>query len=352
MKVLICSKSSIKKEAVYNIFSKRFPTQDITIDSIDTIDCDELKLPPQPVNCADFCAKARLDFGKLKSDRYDYYVSVENGLDDQHHFDNCSVLVEHRGIITHGEDTVLIPNQYRSLLNDLGTKIKYPNNNNITGYNITFGQKLHENYGFDAKDWMKTTNKYGRVEMISKALSGALDAMDKMLDKVDTVIQSYKEYQDFPKPGVVFQDIFAVLANPTSLQLLSKIMKSRYRYDSIDYVVGLESRGFFGVLLAQKLKVGFVPIRKAGKLPGPTESIEYGTEYSKDVCEIQTDIPKGSKVLIFDDLIATGGSLKASVDLVLKLECVIVDCCVLREVKVLREVAKEKLNRSYTVLLN
>jgi len=354
MKILLCSTSSLKEEAVIDFMKERFP--DDSKICIDRFDCDEVGLPPQPYNCAIYCAKERLNYLKYTKKKYryeyDYYISIENGLNSSETIhDECIVIVEHRNIITTGKTKVeIISDRYQSLIGDLGDLITY--NDKIRGYSVTFGKKMYETYGFDPRNWMKETNSYDRKVMIKDALSIAFSDLRFAISNVDKVIRSYKEYSDFPKPGVVFQDIFAVLADPKISQLLTEIMESRYKLDSIDYVVGLESRGFFGVLLAHKLGVGFIPIRKAGKLPGPTESIEYGTEYSKDICEIQTDIPKGSKVLIFDDLIATGGSLRASVDLLEKLECEIVDCCVLREVVTLRDKAKAKLNRNYTVLLS
>ena len=349
MRILLCSESSIKKETLEKFLREKFPNDTLIID---TVGCDDLGLPPQPVNCASFCAKARLDFAKTRSDReYDYYISIENGLvTGTKPYDECSVVVEHRNIMVTGGSVIFIPDQHISLLDKLGEMVKH--NDQINGYVITFGELLHEKDScINPKDWMKTTSRYGRKTMISSALEVSFKDLDIMIGKINTVLKSYKEYPDFPKPGVVFQDIFAVLANPKSLRLLTDIIQSRYILDHIDYVVGLESRGFFGVLLAEKLGVGFIPIRKAGKLPGPTEQIEYGTEYSKDKCEIQKDIPKGSRVIIFDDLIATGGSMKASIDLLEKMECVIVDCCVLREVKPLREAAREKLGCRCTVLL-
>jgi adenine phosphoribosyltransferase len=200
----------------------------------------------------------------------------------------------------------------------------------------------------DAKDWMKTILHCDRINMIKEALT----AVDINNDLKKQVLKAYKSYPDFPKPGVIFQDIFAVLAHKDALNSLSIIMREEYESEKIDYVVGLESRGFFGVLLAKELKVGFIPIRKKGKLPGQVVRVDYGTEYSQDTCEISTDIPPNSRVLVFDDLIATGGSLLASVTLLNKVKCYVVDCCVLREVVSLREQAIKTMNgQSYTVLL-
>lgn len=127
-----------------------------------------------------------------------------------------------------------------------------------------------------------------------------------------------RDIQDFPKPGINFKDITPLLNNPEArkefLQLLVKSLGDK----KIDKVVGVESRGFFfGMLLAQELGVGFVPVRKPKKLPFSVISASYELEYGSDALEIHTDaIQKGEKVLIHDDVLATGGTAKAVAELV------------------------------------
>ncbi len=366
--VLLCSKSNIKKDATENYFNKYImpqsiqPTKTQSIPTqptqpnfiIDTIECGDLKLPSQPLNCTLSCAKVRLDYGKRIKPGYDYYVSIENGLWDIVNItDECQIIIEHKNIIADGLFAIDIPSPYDDVIKEktkFGKLVEY--NDTISGYKITLGELIQEDHkNTNPKNWMK---EYGtnRKDMIYSAFDNAFDNLKLLEKKAEYVLSKYKSYQDFPKPGVIFQDIFAVLADGRALSYLTDLMAKRYERYNIDYIVGLESRGFFGVLMAQELGVGFVPIRKANKLPGKTESIEYGTEYSKDKCEIQTDMmPKGSKIVIFDDLIATGGSLKASVDLVERVGGVVVDCCVLREVVGLRSKAEIKMGRPYTVLL-
>lgn len=348
--VLLCSTSPLKSKALIQFLQDR-NTETLTIK---TFNCDALGLPPQPVNSALQCAKARLEYAKAKNDQqYDYYISIESGLMNGFHgpnryfsdvSDECYVIIEYKGILAVGHDIIEIPEEYVDFLPDeIDHKL---------GHSVTFGELLQKDYpDIDPKNWMKTICNYDRSLMFNKALKRAFDNLVEQQKKITSVINAYKTYPDFPKPGVIFQDIFAVLANNKALQDLCCIMRNRYYLDELDYVVGLESRGFFGVLLAKELGIGFIPIRKAGKLPGKVERVEYGTEYSKDVCEMSVDIPEGSRVLVFDDLIATGGSLKASVTLLNKLKCNVVDCCVLREVVGLREKAKETLGQKYTVLL-
>ncbi len=123
---------------------------------------------------------------------------------------------------------------------------------------------------------------------------------------------------DFPKPGIVFKDITPLLSDPAGLPLAVELMCQPFRSSRIDAVVGAESRGFiFGTSVASALSVGFVPIRKPGKLPRQTRAHSYDLEYGSDTLEIHADaLRKGQRVLIVDDLLATGGTLAACLQLV------------------------------------
>ncbi|MEW5895860.1 MAG: adenine phosphoribosyltransferase [Candidatus Omnitrophota bacterium] len=127
-----------------------------------------------------------------------------------------------------------------------------------------------------------------------------------------------RDVPDFPKPGILFKDITPLLKNHHALEKTIAMMAEKYKSEKIDYVVAVESRGFiFGALLAQKLSAGLVPIRKKGKLPYKTKQVSYDLEYGKDTLEIHEDaLEPGKKVLIVDDLLATGGTVKAVVELV------------------------------------
>ena len=127
-----------------------------------------------------------------------------------------------------------------------------------------------------------------------------------------------REVPDFPKAGIKFKDITPLLNNPEARTECLNLLMNGLKDLKIDKVVGIESRGFlFGMLLAQELNVGFVPVRKANKLPYKTISASYALEYGTDTLEIHTDaIQKGEKVLIHDDVLATGGTAKAVGDLV------------------------------------
>jgi adenine phosphoribosyltransferase len=127
-----------------------------------------------------------------------------------------------------------------------------------------------------------------------------------------------RDVPDFPKPGIVFKDITTLLNNPDGLRYAIDLMAERVADLKVDYVVGMESRGFiFGTPLAYKMGVGFVPVRKPGKLPAQTHFAEYELEYGRDRLEIHQDaFHPGSRVLVIDDLIATGGTAVATADLI------------------------------------
>jgi adenine phosphoribosyltransferase len=152
-----------------------------------------------------------------------------------------------------------------------------------------------------------------------------------------------RDIQDFPKQGILFKDITPLLIDPKTRQECLEILVSTVKNSKIDKVVGVESRGFFfGMLLAQELNVGFVPVRKPNKLPFDTISTSYELEYGTDSLEIHTDaIQKGDRVLIHDDVLATGGTAKAVCELVERLGGVIVQCNFIMELTFLN--GREKI---------
>ncbi|MEP2057501.1 adenine phosphoribosyltransferase [Maribacter litoralis] len=151
-----------------------------------------------------------------------------------------------------------------------------------------------------------------------------------------------RDVPNFPKEGVIFKDITLLLQNPEMLKQTAEALAQLLNDQKIDKVVGMESRGFiFGPILASKLNAGFVPIRKPGKLPSTTLSETYDLEYGTDTLEIHTDsITKGDRVLIHDDVLATGGTASAACKLVEKLGGTIVQCNFLIELSFLEGVSK------------
>ncbi|MGE5457518.1 MAG: adenine phosphoribosyltransferase [Methanococcaceae archaeon] len=150
---------------------------------------------------------------------------------------------------------------------------------------------------------------------------------------------------DFPKKGIVFKDITSLLVDKEGLRAAFRELYDFIKDQKIDKVVGIESRGFmFGTMLAEKLDAGFVPIRKPGKLPGMTIRETYELEYGTDAIEIHADaIKKGDRVLMHDDLLATGGTMEASCRLVEKLGGEIVQISFLIELSFLN--GRDKLKK-------
>jgi adenine phosphoribosyltransferase len=152
-----------------------------------------------------------------------------------------------------------------------------------------------------------------------------------------------RDIQDFPKPGIGFKDITPLLSNPEATSACLELLASTLADKKINKVIGVESRGFFfGILLAQKLNAGFVPVRKPKKLPFETISASYELEYGTDTLEMHIDaIQKGDRVLIHDDVLATGGTAKAVCELVEQLGGEIVQMNFLMELSFLN--GREKL---------
>ncbi len=139
-----------------------------------------------------------------------------------------------------------------------------------------------------------------------------------MTDAIPALQALIRDVPDFPKPGILFKDITPLLADPSGLSMAVETMANPFRKSRIDLVVGAESRGFiFGTAIAQSLSCGFVPIRKPGKLPGETHTVEYDLEYGTDTLEMHVDaVDAQSRVLMVDDLLATGGTMSACLEMV------------------------------------
>lgn len=152
-----------------------------------------------------------------------------------------------------------------------------------------------------------------------------------------------RNVNNFPKQGIVFRDITTLLQDPYALKATAQELYYSVKDLNINKVVGIESRGFiFGAIIAEKLNVGFVPLRKPGKLPAETEKEFYDLEYGQDSIEVHKDaISPGDKVLIHDDLLATGGTIKAAIKLVEKLGGEVVQVLFLIELSFLN--GREKL---------
>ena len=185
--------------------------------------------------------------------------------------------------------------------------------------------------------------------------------MNSLSPESRTVIEkAIRTIPDFPKPGIQFKDITTLLGNPEAFRLLMDHLTSRYRVYGLDYVAGIDARGFiFGAVLADRLGIGFVPVRKSGKLPYTTVAEKYSLEYGFDEVEVHIDAfgengkqPDGtpSRVLLIDDLLATGGTAAAAATLIQRLGAECVEACFVMELGFLN--GREKLNVPvYSVIL-
>ncbi len=161
-----------------------------------------------------------------------------------------------------------------------------------------------------------------------------------------TIIESsIRDIPNFPKEGIIFKDITTLLNNPKALKTLMNHLEERYKSYDLDYIAGIDARGFiFGSILADRLNIGFVPVRKKGKLPYTTVSEKYTLEYGVDEVEVHIDaFPKeNARVLLIDDLIATGGTAKAATSLIGKIGANCVEACFILELDFLN--GKEEMN--------
>lgn len=161
-----------------------------------------------------------------------------------------------------------------------------------------------------------------------------------------------RDVPDFPKPGILFKDITPLLADPKAMGAAIHALADPFRGEGIVQVVGVESRGFvLGTPVALELGAGFVPVRKAGKLPAATRSASYELEYGTDTLEMHRDsIRPGERVLVVDDLIATGGTAAATLQLAREAGAVVVGCAFLIELLALGGRKRLDIERVHAVL--
>ena len=164
-----------------------------------------------------------------------------------------------------------------------------------------------------------------------------------------------RDIPDFPKKGIIFKDITPLLKNKDTYNYIIEEFKKRIIKKKIDYIVGIESRGFIlGSALAQSLNCGFVPIRKKGKLPYKVISKTYDLEYGKDALEIHVDaLEANNNVVLIDDVLATGGTISASLKMLATFKVNIIECQFLIEIKALKGYEKiVSLNKRHYSLIN
>ncbi len=163
-----------------------------------------------------------------------------------------------------------------------------------------------------------------------------------MSDRLDIIRACIRDVPDFPKPGIVFKDIAPLLESPAGLKASISLLTERWSDSGVDVVAGLESRGFpFGTAVAYELGVGFAMLRKPGKLPYEKRGVDYALEYGTDRIEMHVDsIKSGQKVLLVDDLLATGGTACAAVQLLREAGGHVVGCAFVVELSFLNGAAR------------
>lgn len=313
--VVIASGSSQKIAAVKEAFTAKFPDDTIQYVSQKTSSL----VPEQPVGRDSALQGARNRLHNLpeKSREAEYVVSIENYIEQspvtQRWYDKGLVIVQHASqemVMT--TQSTFIPDSYVQLAQQMSSTISEG------GYSTTVGVAIQQSFSdriIDPSDWHRESEFGGvpRQQLLKDALDKILYAHELHFLKNLVVY-----YPDFPKPGITFANFLPILHNAQAFQMVIDLLAQRYTTKNIGAVVGLESRGFIlGAALAYKLGVSFVPVRKPGKLPGAIYSVNYQKEYGFDTLVIAQDsFQPGQRVIIIDDLIATGGSARAAIELV------------------------------------
>jgi len=303
--ILVTSENPIKLTAVKEAFEEAYSDETIIINS-----CPATSgVAEQPVGEeGERGALMRLvNAHKELVEKVDYTVSVENFIEKRSSWqDRAVVLLRHE----------LSGKQMRAY--SAATMIPSDFVEMALANRITVGEVIHQHYperNINAKDWHseKEFGGLSRKELIKQAVFKALHA-----EEIAAIKHEVALHPDFPKKGILFQDFSPVMRHPDAFKSCIKLLAKRAEHNGIDVVVGLESRGFIlGAALAYELGVAFVPIRKAGKTPGKVIEVAYEKEYGFDRFALaEGAIQENQRVLIVDDLIATGGSAKAAVDLI------------------------------------
>jgi len=316
IRVVLASVNDQKINAVRIAFEQRFPNDRIQV--IPYAAASDIAAQPVGKDNAQFGITNRLhNIPSELSKNADYCIAIENYIAPMPHGKTWQdvglvvVIDNHTHERVQVESAaVYVPMYYVTMLQQQSAQEK-------TGYSNTIGEIIQQTLTkpVDHHDWHALPEFGGvsRTTLLQDAISKALHA-----DDIAEIKKEVTYYPNFPKPGVLFADFFPVMRNPHTLQLCADILQERYAYRNIDIIVGIESRGFLmGSILADRLKIGFVPVRKPNKLPGEVYTCTYEKEYGTDTLTLaKGSLQPGQRVLIVDDLIATGNSARAAINLV------------------------------------
>lgn len=336
LKILLASASTLKTNAVKNYFDKYYPSIKI---NIDFLNCDPCGLPPQPIACGSECTAARLAYAVASYTKiYDIAMAIESVLEKNHdgkYYDCVYVRVMANGILGNGASIICndpgeISMAYLCPVEpaELESQPEIIYSDKIRGYKITGGEILSKKNGCNPKNWMLDMGIGDRVTQITVIIKLAMENLMNNITNCYNISSSYKIYSDFPKVGVDFKYFYSLFVKSANLKLLSGILASKYMGCEIDAVIPLESRGLvLGAVLADRLEAAMIPMQKPGKIPGEKITIQYGKEYGMDEiqfsCELFEMLLSNKKkcyhFLIVDDLLATGGSIQAAINIIKKL---------------------------------
>lgn len=388
--IYLCSKSKLKKNVICELFDTMQMFQIHNKQNYQIIDMQmpqELS-PEQPINdgTEDAClARIRYIIESVELHDGDKIIALENGIYtyNEQYYDICCMMVyDHttKKIIRYNSFGISIdPRLFTTYLDPRYNELmidEFPDENDnladnmdenildeimngeIRGLNNTFGHYLHRKFNVDAANWMKDP-RFGNI-CRTKQMK---DCCDKYL--LDTHTQ---RINDYPKPGIIFKHMTPILTNrfflDTLFCLLERVIGDNFNIDQIDYFAGLDARGFwFAPTLARVFKKGFIPIRKASKIPHNvnTKKAKYVTEYSADEFALEESMDFRSSggikktCVILDDLLATGGSIIGAMRVLTDNDINVIGAVTIYDVPELRKVASETLkqhNLRYIVLVN
>jgi len=321
--IVLLSNSMVKKQAFFKSYfgtiTSHLKCMNATTDT------------PQPIGNKNGYRVAcqRIDnYVKSSNDTTNIIMAIESYLDmvDDVWYDKCIIVIRWKDTIVHCVSDTLVA------LDNTLIPMLFQNSKSLPlGRDITLGSIIADVYNVASDNWYDCFNRFDRVHHIMKTLNQLLtsNAIKEL------IYNNIPRYNDYPKKGIIFSDIVSMfsdsLISSFLIDMIRQEIKTEFPYD---YIVGLESRGFIiGSMIANDLKCRFVAIRKEGKLPGDTFKVSYEKEYGKDVFEIQKNIIKeNARILVVDDILATGGTLMAAKELLSNFKPHCVDYLVMEDV--------------------